>query len=1060
MPFRKVNDKVEWVPPTEKDLAGFAGSLVSESGSVPLTHELKTRVEEALKSVSPKGNVAAFTENNASTYSLIKHLIKTPPGLVDVILPVFNSFHLVKKCIDLVLKRTHWPFHLYIVDDCSDNYTENKLKEIQQKHSNKITLIRHKKNKGFATSVNTGIKQGNGKYVCLLNSDVFVTDLWLTKMVMTLEADPRNQLVSPTTNNTAIIEVPLSSGASYIQTNKIFEAFTARRYPEIMATGFCLLFERDLLDKIGLFDESYVSYGEDSDFWYRTIRYAEGSSYKRYRAVLADDTYVFHQRSGSFSQLGADAHTHLRKLASGRFNRIWPEWAEWRKSYDSNKALGNLREKIPPALLRAQEDNYRICWVVTSAEFCGGMSYITDIVNALIEKGINAKVAVIKHHPDAKENFMTELTTAPVFFKSYEDFIKDFRTKVFTNGFVVGATISLIPIINTLCELNPYLKPILHAQSYEIDMADYTVAPENLTIVKNQYINLYKTTKDIISSSSWITKRLETGLNVKTFGTIYPGVNIDLFYPRDRNIGDDRPTVLIPMVKGKNGFEKIKGYDRGLLLIHELERLADAKGLNLRILVYGADSLPSITSAICLGPIPQTQLAVKLGTEVDAFIDPSNLHSYGLPALEALASGVKVFSWDNKGIREYGENIVDIFPNDEHATFVASKIIDYFSDESKMSGYKEEVPTIRAHIEARHNRDSSVSTFINTLESYLNVNFIPRNISIIVPHLRKHGGPTTMLAIANELKRLGHNISISTVYPDINDEVVSMTDLPISLDPKNLGVTDLIITNSDNPLTSAISAAKNVKKIMLKLSHNPRFKKEEELGLNQKWDAIVTSSDWLKNVCENPTLGWSYPAAKATKIGWWHYTFEKFSCSPNERGFGSLDKIITIGTLIHAHPLKGTQDAISILGQLYLKYGSKIRFVGIGELPSFQCDLPNFQYVQSPTRDQMASILKQTDIWLGASHTEGLGRLGLEAMSASCAVVLSDTGAEYAKDKDNCLLYNVGDKDQALANIELIISDLDLATNLRESAFRTASNAADSSDCIKVLQRTIENVFK
>ena len=486
MPFRKVNNKIEWAAPNENDLAGFARSLVSESGNVPLTHELKTRVEEALRSVSPKGNVAAFTENNQSTYSLIKHLVQTSPGLVDIILPVYNSFHLVKKCIDLVLKRTHWPYHLYIVDDCSDSYTEQKLKEIQEKNSNKITLIRHKKNKGFATSVNQGIKAGNGRYVCLLNSDVFVTDLWLTKMVLALEADSRNQLVSPTTNNTAIIEVPLSSGASYIQTNKIFEAFTARRYPEIMATGFCLLFERELLDKIGKFDESYVSYGEDSDFWYRTIRYAEASSYKRYRAILADDTYVFHQRSGSFSQLGAESHNTLRKLASSRFNRIWPEWTEWRKSYDANKALGNLREKIPPALLRNQEDTYRICWVVHSAELCGGMNYITDIVNGLIEKGINAKVAVIKHHPDAKETFMSELTTAPVFFNSYEDFIKDFRNRVFTNGFVIAGTVSIMPVLNTLCELNPFIKPILHSQSYEIDMATYLRKPCRSHKIENE----------------------------------------------------------------------------------------------------------------------------------------------------------------------------------------------------------------------------------------------------------------------------------------------------------------------------------------------------------------------------------------------------------------------------------------------------------------------------------------------------------------------------------------------------------------------------------------------
>ncbi len=1059
MPFKKVKDKIEWVSPNKNDIDNFNSSLIKTSGPVALTHELKTRVDDALKSLSPQGSVTYFTNNNISTYNLLKTIVKTPPGLVDVILPVYNSFHLVKKCIDLVLKRTYWPFHLYIVDDSSDSYTAQKLIEIQQKNSDKISLIRNIKNKGFAASVNRGIKKGNGEYVCLLNSDVFVTDLWLTKMIMALKADPRNQLVCPTTNNTAIIEVPLSSGASYLQTNRIFESFTTRRYPEIMPTGFCLLFERDLLEKIGYFDESYVSYGEDSDFWYRTIRYAEGANYKRYRAVLADDTFVFHQRSGSFSSLGTDSHTQLRKLASGRFNRLWPEWVEWRKNYDVNKALGVLKDKIHPALLKNQDEKYRICWVVHSAELCGGMSYITDIVNALIEKGINAKVAVIKANPDGKESFMSELTTAPVFFNSYEEFLKNFRTRVFTNGFVVASTVSILPAVNSLCDLNSNFKPVLHTQSYEIDMVKYLKVDANQNI--QRYINLFKGAKNIISSSSWITKKLENDLNVHPFATILPGINTDLFYPRDRSKGDERKTVLIPMVQGKDGFETIKGYNRGLLLIHELERLSEARGLDLRILVFAADSLPTITSAVCLGALTQTRLASILGTEIDAFIDPSAIHSYGLPALEALASGVKVFSWDNRGIREYGDNIVDIFNENESPTVVANSIINYLSDDTVINHYRLSFSTIRAHIEARHNRNASIDRFILELEKHLNVDFTPRNITVIAPHLRKHGGPTTMLAIANELKNLGHNVQVSTYYNDkINDEVISMTNLPISLDPSNLSGTDLVITNSDNPLTEWIASKTDIKKIMLKLSHNARFKAEEEKGLNQKWDGVVVTSDWLKDACENVTPGWTYPTCKATKIGWWNYSFDRFNMHPDNRKYGNgIDSPFIISTLVHAHPSKGTQTAISILGQVYLKYRNKVRFIGVGEIPSFSCDLPNFQYIQSPTREQMANIMKQSDIWLGASQTEGLGRMGLEAMSAGCAVVLSNTGAEYVEHEANSLVYEIGDVAAAIRYIETLLDNPGLAQELRQSGYKTASYAADPTECINELQRVILNVF-
>ena len=1072
MPFKKEDGQIIWIEPTKADKIAFKKVLTKESGVIPLTHELKSRVDEALRNVNPqKNNAATLTAANSSVYNVIKKLVQTPPGLVDIILPVHNSIHITKKCIKAVLEKTYWPYHLYIVDDCSDEFTKQYLEDIAKENTSKITLIRNTKNRGFAASVNRGIKLGNGKYICLLNSDVLVTDLWLTKMVIALKANNRHQIVCPATNNTAIVDIPLSPGASYIETNKIFESFTTRRYPEIMPTGFCFLFRRGLIDKIGYFDEAFQNFGEESAFWWNTIRYADGTNFNRYKAVLADDTYVFHERGSSYSQLGNETHMYFRKLATSRFNELYPEWVEWKKSYNIKEALGTLKDKIPPIFLRNEKAPYKICWVVHSAEMCGGMAFIKDIVNELNERGVCAKVVVIKVTPDARENFLGELTSAPVFFNNSEDFIHGFRNNVFPSGIVIASTSSLVPVVSTLCDIsNGQLKPMLHTQSYEIDMVDYLKVPEEQEIVKVQLRQIFKHTPNILSSSNWITRELEK-LKVKPFATVVPGVNIDLFYPRNRSKGDERPTVMIPLVTGSRGqtfipgFDKVKGYERGLLLIQELERIADERGIELRILVYGTKVLPTISNAVCLGSIPQTRLATLLGNEVDVFIDPASLHSYGMPALEALASGVKVFSWNNKGIEEYGQNLdVTIFPNDEPVSNLAEAIIEYI--ENKDNQIIEDViltnNILRSKIENYHNRENKVKEVIEAIEKHFNLHFCVKNISILVPHLRKHGGPTTMLAIGNELSRIGHNVSIKTYYNDIKDEVVAMTDLPVSFDCKNLGRTDLIITNSDHPLTEAIANAKNVKKIMLKLSHNARFKVEEEKGLQQNWDAIVTSSEWLKNVCENPTKDWNYPKKdNVHRIGWWHYTFDTFQCHPTNRTYGGGDIPFTITTLIHGHEMKGTREAILILGNLFLKLKQKVRFVGIGEAApkSFDSDLPNFHYVYSPSRQEMATVLKQTDVWLGASKTEGLGRMGLEAMSAGCAVVLSNTGAEYARNEENCLIYPIGDLAAAERAIIRVLMDKELAFKLREEAYRTAAAAANPAPCIEVLQKVIEGIF-
>ncbi|KKL70806.1 hypothetical protein LCGC14_2101200, partial [marine sediment metagenome] len=73
----------------------------------------------------------------------------------------------------------------------------------------------NKKNRGLAATVNRGIEHGENHYICVLNSDVIVTKGWLKKMVLAIEADERNKIVNPCSNNTALINIPLQQGYDY-----------------------------------------------------------------------------------------------------------------------------------------------------------------------------------------------------------------------------------------------------------------------------------------------------------------------------------------------------------------------------------------------------------------------------------------------------------------------------------------------------------------------------------------------------------------------------------------------------------------------------------------------------------------------------------------------------------------------------------------------------------------------------------------------------------------------------------------------------------------------------
>lgn len=648
MPFK---DGI-WINPTQEDVDKFNRSLQEGGSTAQIPVEVQNQIGE-LVAVTLQGARNLSNANSIISKSLEK-IVEKGIQKVDVVVPVYNGLHVLRPCLDSVVKRTTWPYQIILVDDGSDEKTKQFLHEFTLKTPN-VTLITNPKNIGFAASVNRGIKGGSNPYICLLNSDTIVTENWLTKMIMALEADEKNKLVNPVTNNTAMIDVPMQEGASYLDMNYALSLTSPHRHSEIVPTGFCFMFERSLLQDVGYFDEGYEGgYGEETDFFMKVITKVKDGTFQRWRSVLADNSYIFHERGSSFSTLGDSKHMGYRQLGSTRFHSIWPGFKPWLKSLDIEKIMAPIRSQLPPRALSRPDARYSIAFVVHSAAFCGGMANIANIVNELNERNINAKVVLVKRKPDKNTFVLPELRSAPIVYNSPEEFVKDFGKNIFTKGIVVAATNELVPIVEQVCKNNTNLRSLLFSQSY-----DPEIAPSE--DVKKAMVENYSKLEKVITCSKWLSAKIEKAHNVKTIGYVRPGVNTDLFYPRDRSKGDPRPTVLIPFFG--NAF---KGHKRGADTARHLNELAEKDGTDLRILAYGTKAVADHPFITGLGQLSQPRLAQILGTEVDIFVNISHVESYGMPALEALACGVPVVSFQNRGITEYaneGTIIVDAFEN-------------------------------------------------------------------------------------------------------------------------------------------------------------------------------------------------------------------------------------------------------------------------------------------------------------------------------------------------------------------------------------------------------------
>ena len=96
-------------------------------------------------------------------------------GLVSVITPTYNCSKYIDKTIESVQRQTYKNWEMIIVDDCSEDDTENIVDEYA-KNDKRIKYYRLKENSGAAIARTKAMEIANGEYMAFLDSD----DLWVS----------------------------------------------------------------------------------------------------------------------------------------------------------------------------------------------------------------------------------------------------------------------------------------------------------------------------------------------------------------------------------------------------------------------------------------------------------------------------------------------------------------------------------------------------------------------------------------------------------------------------------------------------------------------------------------------------------------------------------------------------------------------------------------------------------------------------------------------------------------------------------------------------------------
>lgn len=229
-------------------------------------------------------------------------------GAVDIIVPIYNGYDDLIRCIESIRRHTDLSRHrVILIDDCSpDPRIKAALNEVcpvqdEQADHGMVTHF-NETNMGFSANVNIGLAWSDRDTI-LLNSDTIVTSGWVEKLRSCAYRSERIATVTPLSNAATLASVPvflkdnpLPEGFTVDSYAKLVERVSLHRYPEVsVGVGFCLYVRQDAYEQAGEFDAKTFGrgYGEENDFCFRC-------SMLGYVHVLCDDTFIYHRGTGSF----------------------------------------------------------------------------------------------------------------------------------------------------------------------------------------------------------------------------------------------------------------------------------------------------------------------------------------------------------------------------------------------------------------------------------------------------------------------------------------------------------------------------------------------------------------------------------------------------------------------------------------------------------------------------------------------------------------------------------------------------------------------------------------
>lgn len=206
---------------------------------------------------------------------------------ISICIPTRRARELLVECLHSIYANTRSiSFQIIVIDNNSLDCTCEQLK----RDFPDVQIIINNENLGFGRATNQGMRVSTGRYVLLLNNDTNILPNAFDRLVEFMDAHPDVGICTPKVLNRdgtlqkqcrRSFATPWDLFCYFSGLSRLFPK--SRLFARYLVTyedenavhsvdavsGSCMLIRRQVIDQIGLLDERFFAYQEDTDYCYR-----------------------------------------------------------------------------------------------------------------------------------------------------------------------------------------------------------------------------------------------------------------------------------------------------------------------------------------------------------------------------------------------------------------------------------------------------------------------------------------------------------------------------------------------------------------------------------------------------------------------------------------------------------------------------------------------------------------------------------------------------------------------------------------------------------------------